>query len=98
MLQLPKPALHAIEQVAAVHEATPFTFEQTWPQAPQWFTSTAVCTSQPSLGSLSQSDQPASHAASWQAPAAHTGVACGGAQPFPHAPQFFTSLPTETSH
>ena len=45
------------------------------PQVPQWFGSDAVLISQPSLGSLLQSDQPDSHSKP-QLPLPHTALAC----------------------
>ncbi len=71
--QSAKPALHApIAQVPAAHVAPAFANEQRIPHPPQLFTSVArTFVSQPVLASPSQSANPAAHAPTMQADAAH---------------------------
>jgi len=67
--------------------------EQTWPaehavpQAPQLVLSVAVCTSQPLVGSRSQSAKPEAQAATAQLPPVQVALAWGSTQARPQAPQ-----------
>jgi hypothetical protein len=60
------------------------------PQRPQWAALVRVSTSQPLVGTPSQSAKPALQAPTRQAPAAQAAVALGSAQVRPHAPQLAT--------
>jgi hypothetical protein len=87
-LQLPSP------QVPAVQTAVPLgSAGQTWPQAPQLFTSSLTSTSQPFAGLPSQLTKPPLQAPRPQVPAVQVAVMFGSVgHTWPHAPQLFTSL------
>ncbi len=70
---------------------------QAVPHAPQWALSVRVSTSQPLLGSPSQSEKPAAHADTPQAPAAHCAVALGSTHARPHTPQLVALARTSVS-
>ena len=53
--QLPHPGEHAIEQALPEHDGCPFVELHALPQAPQFCTSSVVCTSQPSPADWLQS-------------------------------------------
>src|SRR5207253_1026084 len=90
--QSAKPALQVMLHAPIVQAGVPFTDEQVLAHEPQWLTSLAMLTSQPSFGSPLQSANPASHATTLQTPPPHAGVAWGSMQALPHIPQFFTSV------
>jgi hypothetical protein len=60
-LQLPNPALHAIEHAPAVHAGFPLVVEQADPHAPQLDVLVCVFVSHPLPGKPSQSPRPALH-------------------------------------
>ncbi|MFO0651779.1 MAG: hypothetical protein U0326_36495 [Polyangiales bacterium] len=64
---------------------------------PQWLTSVAVFTSQPSAAEPLQSAKPASHVPIWQAPATHAPVAWFGEHARPQPPQWATLVCGSTS-
>lgn len=94
----PQPPQFAESVSVCVHAPAQQAFvpPQTTPQAPQLLWSLLMSTSQPVLGSLSQSAKPWSHAPIAQAPLPHAAVACGKLQIRPHAPQLVGSLATST--
>ena len=98
MSQLPKPPLHAMAQLPALHDGVPFEPLHTLPQAPQFDALVCVFGSQPVTALISQSANPALHAMA-QLPALHEGVPFEPLHALPHDPQFdalvlvFTSQP-----
>ena len=90
------PPRHApTPQIPFTHAAVPLGgFAQTFPQAPQLFTSLATTTSQPSSALPLQLARPAAQPDRWQTPFQHV---LSGPQALPHAPQFAMSLPVSAS-
>src|SRR5689334_5685167 len=76
------PMAHAWTLLAPVHMR---------PQAPQFFASATVDTSQPLITRLSQSANPMLHEAMPQLPARHAGAALAGLHAFMQLPQWATS-------
>ncbi len=76
--QSPYPGSHTAPQTPPeqVTPVAPPPTEHDVAHAPQWFASVARSTSQPLVGSLSQSVQPVSQARP-HTPAEHVGAACG---------------------
>jgi hypothetical protein len=95
--QLPKPLLHAIAHVDALHEGVPWFELHACPQAPQLVRLFAVSVSQPLLLLPSQSlKAPAQTGV--QTPATQLVVPCAFVQAFPHAPQAERLVCTSVSH
>jgi hypothetical protein len=80
------------------HAAVAFGKLQPLPHPPQFASDEVVLTSQPLLGSESQSAKPVLQPVIMHSLLAHAAVAFGKLQPLPHAPQFATDDLTSTSH
>jgi hypothetical protein len=90
--QLPKPALHAMPQRPAAHDATPLVALHAAPHAPQCDVDVRRFTSQPFSAMPSQSAKPALHARP-HPPRAQVGVALARAgHTVAQAPQFDVSV------
>jgi hypothetical protein len=76
MSQSRKPAAQVYVHVPLLHDATALgRAAHARPQVPQCATELRTSASQPFAGLLSQSPKPVVHAATWQRPAVHDGVA-----------------------
>ncbi len=95
--QSAKPVLHAYAQRAASHDAVALARgAQAIPQPPQWATVTRVSTSQPLVGSRSQSPTPSLHELTTQRPLLQPAEAPASEQRIPQAPQFALLLSVST--
>ena len=92
--QLPKPAVHVIEQSPPVQDAVPLVELQTLLQAPQLAASVVRLASQPFENLVSQSEKPALQAPSGivQAEFRHVAVALAATQAVPQVPQLAASF------
>ena len=92
--QLPKPAVHVIEQSPPVQDAVPLVELQTLLQTPQLAASVVRLASQPFENLVSQSENPALQAPAGivQAEFRHVAVALAATQAVPQVPQFKASF------
>jgi hypothetical protein len=90
--QSEKPAVQVIWQAEATHEGVPLVLGQTLPHVVQLLASMLVLTSQPLVGSPSQSAKGGVHVPTMQAPPLQVEVACGKLHGVSHAPQWSESV------
>jgi hypothetical protein len=88
------PAAQVARQTPAEHSCPA---AQLWSQAPQLVRSLCVLVSQPLASSPSQSEKPASHPVSRQAPSVHAALPWLKRHSSPQAPQWVPGLPFEGS-
>jgi len=90
--QSEKPPMHVMRHCELAHDGVPLMAEHTEPQAPQLAASVVVFTSQPLLGSPSQSAKGAVQVSTAHFPPLHKAEAWGKSQGASQAPQWSASV------